>query len=139
VTKESALYGLVGLLAGIIVGLIGANYSASRGITRMANLMEVHHDTQFGSGDYMMPHHSETGMEQSMDAMMAPLSGKFGEEFDEAFVRSMIVHHLGAIEMAERAKISATRNEIKQMSDDIISVQSAEIEIMEKWLKEWGY
>ncbi|PLS81704.1 hypothetical protein CYG49_01530 [Candidatus Saccharibacteria bacterium] len=82
-------------------------------------------------------HSGETSM--SMDAMTDELRGKTGDEFDKAFISTMIEHHQGAIEMAEMADKQAKHQEIKQLSGEIITAQEAEIAQMKEWQKQWGY
>ncbi len=62
-----------------------------------------------------------------------------GESYDRTFIANMIEHHKGAVDMAEVAKTNASRQEIKDMADDIINAQTTEISNMEKWQKDWGY
>ncbi len=76
-------------------------------------------------------------MEMSMDGMMAELEGKTGDAFDQTFLSEMIVHHEGAVAMADSAKISAKHQEIKTLADAIISAQTSEIAQMKEWLKDW--
>ena len=76
------------------------------------------------------------GMMSNMGMM---LEGLEGDEFDEAFIRMMIPHHEGAIDMAEKALKSAKHEEMKQLARDIISAQQREIDMMEGWLREWDY
>jgi len=78
--------------------------------------------------------HSE--MQDEMNAMMTGLSGKSGEEFDKAFLAEMIVHHEGAVSMAEAALINAKSSEIQEMAKNIITAQTAEITQMKAWQKE---
>jgi uncharacterized protein (DUF305 family) len=87
------------------------------------------------SGMHMMP----TGqmMQNSMEGMTADLEGKTGDEFDKAFLSGMIIHHEGAIEMAEAALQKAKHQEIKTMADAIISAQTSEIAQMRQWLRDW--
>jgi uncharacterized protein (DUF305 family) len=80
---------------------------------------------------------TQTGM--TMTEMSDSLKGKTGDNFDEAFISGMIEHHQGAIDMATLAKSSAKHDEIKKMSEDIISAQSKEIDMMKTWQKNWGY
>ena len=49
---------------------------------------------------------------------------------DAAFVTEMIPHHDSAIEMAKIAQKRAEHPEIKQLADDIVATQSAEIETL---------
>lgn len=79
------------------------------------------------------------GSEMTMSQMSDDLKNKTGDDFDEAFISSMIVHHQGAIDMAELAQKNAKHSEIKNMADDIISAQSNEINMMRTWQTEWGY
>jgi uncharacterized protein (DUF305 family) len=78
-------------------------------------------------------------MQADMDSMMGSLSGKTGEALDEAFLREMIVHHQGAIDMAKLVQRDGAHAELKAMANDIVSAQSREIETMQRWLKDWGY
>ena len=66
-------------------------------------------------------------------------SGLTGESYDRTFIANMIEHHKGAVTMAEVAQTNASRQEIKDMADEIITAQSSEISNMEKWQKAWGY
>jgi len=72
-----------------------------------------------------------------MDDMMGGLSGRVGDEFDRAFLSEMIVHHQGAVEMAQAALQNAKHEEIRQMAQDIISAQTSEIQQMQSWQKSW--
>jgi uncharacterized protein (DUF305 family) len=46
---------------------------------------------------------------------------------DRAFAADMIPHHEGAIEMAELVRERAEHREVKQLADDIVAAQEAEI------------
>jgi uncharacterized protein (DUF305 family) len=76
-------------------------------------------------------------MGDSMGSMMAGLNGRTGDAFDKAFLSEMIVHHEGAVEMAEAALQNAKHQEIKTMANAIISAQTSEINQMRGWLKTW--
>jgi uncharacterized protein (DUF305 family) len=51
-----------------------------------------------------------------------------GEYSDRAFIDAMVPHHQGAIEMAEVALENAEHEEIRNLAEDIVSAQEAEIE-----------
>lgn len=85
------------------------------------------------------PGNTEDDSEMSMSQMTDSLKNKKGDDFDKAFISSMIEHHQGAIDMAKLAEKNAKHDEIKNMSNDIMSAQSTEIEMMKKWQNEWGY
>lgn len=96
--------------------------------------------TQVGKhmmSDGSMMHDSGMSMDTAMNSMMAGLSGKTGDEFDKAFLFGMIMHHEGAVAMAQAAQKNAKHQEIKVMADDIISAQTREINQMKVWLKNW--
>ena len=81
--------------------------------------------------------HSMSGMQGEMDAMMAGLDGMHGDTFDQAFLREMIVHHEGAVMMAEAALQHARHEELRAMANAIIDAQTAEIKQMQDWLAAW--
>jgi len=58
-------------------------------------------------------------------------------EFDLIFIDMMIPHHESAVAMAEVALVRAEREEIRQLAEDIIASQAAEIEQMREWREAW--
>jgi uncharacterized protein (DUF305 family) len=56
---------------------------------------------------------------------------------ERAYLVDMVGHHSMAVEMAEMAQEKATHQELKDLAEDIIRTQSAEIEQMRSWLKRW--
>jgi uncharacterized protein (DUF305 family) len=69
----------------------------------------------------------------SFDA--ADLEG--ADPFDKAWIEAMIPHHQMGIMMAQMAGGNTDRLEISGLADDIITEQSAEIELMRGWYAEW--
>ena len=67
------------------------------------------------------------------------IEGKSGDEFDQAFISTMIEHHEGAVEMAKQAQQHAKHNELKSLSSAIITAQQKEIDQLKLWQKQWGY
>lgn len=57
-------------------------------------------------------------------------SASNGNQTDAMFVSGMIPHHQSAIDMAKLGQEKATHKEIKQLSDNIIESQQAEIDQM---------
>lgn len=78
-----------------------------------------------------------TGMGGAMGGMMSGISDKSGDEFDRAFLSEMIMHHQGAVVMAQAALRDAEHEEIKQLTRNIIETQTAEIEQMQEWYRQW--
>ena len=62
-----------------------------------------------------------------------------GDDFDKAFIKEMIVHHEGAIDMAKLTQSNAKHEEIKQLGRDIMAAQSKEIDMMQMWQSDWSY
>ncbi len=56
---------------------------------------------------------------------------------DAHFIEQMIPHHEDAIIMAELALEKAQKPEIKQLAENIITSQGAEINQMKDWYKSW--
>lgn len=121
---------VIAAVIGLFVGAAGAcAFPENKG--DMNNTMGLQH---------MMPNGQMMGgsmMQGSMDGMMAQLDGKTGDAFDQAFLSEMIMHHEGAVGMAEAALKNAKHQEIKDLSQEIITAQNAEIKQMQDWQKSW--
>lgn len=81
--------------------------------------------------------HTMSQMDHSMMGMMNELEDKSGEKLDKAFLEEMIVHHEGAVDMANLVLEKSDNKELKDFANNIIEAQSKEINQMEKWLDEW--
>jgi uncharacterized protein (DUF305 family) len=75
-----------------------------------------------------------SGMAMDMGPMEVPAGDT---PFDQRFIEAMIPHHEGAIAMAQDALQNAERQEIKDLANEIIRAQEAEITQMRQWLSEW--
>lgn len=60
-----------------------------------------------------------------------------GREFEVLFLKDMITHHEGAIDMAKLAQKNTKRPELNEMAGNIISAQNKEISQMKGWLLDW--
>ncbi|WP_246280755.1 DUF305 domain-containing protein [Cellulomonas humilata] len=56
---------------------------------------------------------------------------------DTQFAQLMVMHHQGAIEMAEVAIARASSPEVRALAERIRSAQGPEIELMTGWLDDW--
>jgi uncharacterized protein (DUF305 family) len=73
-----------------------------------------------------MAGHDMTAMAMTSDA-----------PYDAMFIDSMIVHHQGAIAMAQEALTKAQHTELKQFAQNVIMVQDGEITQMQVWRNNW--
>ena len=120
------------ILAGVIGIVVGAGgVIAFSGKTEMKIEDSGH---TMSDGTIM---HGSMSMTDEMDSMMQSLDGKTGDAFDQAFLKEMIVHHEGAVAMAEAALKSAKHQEIKDLAQAIITAQNTEITQMRDWQKSW--
>ena len=78
-----------------------------------------------------------SNMHGAMGGMMMGLEGKTGDALDLAFLNEMIVHHEGAVEMAQTLLRGTKRPELTKLGNDIITAQTQEIGMMKDWRKEW--
>ncbi|EJF91000.1 CopM family metallochaperone [Bartonella tamiae] len=72
----------------------------------------------------------ERANEKMHKNMMVPLTG----DADQDFVRSMIPHHKGAIDMAKVVLRYGQDPKIKKLAENVINAQEKEIKEMQDWL-----
>jgi uncharacterized protein (DUF305 family) len=78
-------------------------------------------------------------MSGSVSAMMSPPAASADHNAaDLVFAQQMIVHHQGAVEMADLAPTRAASQEVKDLAVRIKAAQGPEIEQMQSWLATWG-
>jgi uncharacterized protein (DUF305 family) len=116
-------YAVAALLAAATLTLASCGASAGGGQENMEGMDD---ENMEGMDHSEMDHGSEeTGGMASMSEEMVKPNGEYS---DEAFIDSMIPHHEGAVEMAEVALENSEHEEIRTLSEEIISAQEAEIE-----------
>jgi uncharacterized protein (DUF305 family) len=69
-------------------------------------------------------------------AMHEAMDIEFSDDADIDFARGMIGHHEGAIEMARIVLEHGEDAELRQLAEEIIEAQEAEIEFLRSWLAE---
>jgi len=70
--------------------------------------------------------------------MHAGMDIEFTGDADVDFVRGMIPHHQGAVDMARIVLQYGKDPEIRKLASEIVKAQEAEISMMKEWLKERG-
>ncbi|NJK55980.1 MAG: DUF305 domain-containing protein [Pleurocapsa sp. SU_5_0] len=81
-------------------------------------------------GDMMM---QDGGMQHDMSMDIGPADA----DYDLRFIDSMLMHHQGAVNMAQEALTKSQRPEMKKLAQDIITAQKQEIEQMKQWRTTW--
>lgn len=82
--------------------------------------------------------HEMKGMKETMAGMdMGKLESAQGADFDHAFIDMMVKHHAGAVTMANDALANASRPEVKQLAQKIVSDQTREITQLRGWSAAW--
>lgn len=70
------------------------------------------------------------------DKMHRDMAITYTGNVDVDFVRGMIAHHQGAIDMAKVVRAFGSDMQIRELAEAIIAAQEAEIAMMLTWLKE---
>ena len=90
-------------------------------------LSAMHHDTHKNHGP--MP------FQKAMDKMHKDMMIKPSGSIDIDFLKAMIPHHQGVVDMSEELIKKTKDTELKAFAEKIIKDQKAEIKMMQDWLK----
>lgn len=72
------------------------------------------------------------------DGMMKNMKMTYSDNADADYIKGMIPHHQGAIEMAKVALQYAKDPEVLKLAGEVVKAQEAEISFMQDWLKRMG-
>ncbi len=125
------------ILFAIVTLVLGLGIGYGVGATKTPVAMQQSNSGHMMHGGQMMGNGGSMSMGDMMASMNAELRGKTGDAFDQAFLSEMIMHHQGAVEMAQSALANAKHQEIKDLASGIISAQNKEIAQMKAWQKSW--
>lgn len=117
----------------VSLGLLGSLLSASALLTACNSSTP----TAQAPDAHTMPMGDTPMADHGMTHDMAMDLGPKDDEFDLRFIDGMILHHQGAIAMAESALQNSQREEIKQLAQAVIAAQQTEIDQMQQWRQEW--
>lgn len=120
----------IGLAAGFAIAI----FTAFSGMFGM--MSGVGHD----AGTHMMTEMPESGIFAGvMDKMHKDMAVKETGNADADFMRGMIPHQQGAIDMARIVLEKGSDPEVKALAQEVIQAQEGEIAMMQDWLKRKGH
>lgn len=92
-----------------------------------------------GHNSHMADTPAPTASPSAAARLAEQYQGYKGEEYDRRFTAEMILHHEGAIQMAEQVQASTERPELRELATAIVSAQSQEVTQLQGWQQQWGY
>lgn len=127
---------MIGLKKYSVAAMLASSMALS-GCTNVMNDTNPHkgHDVMSSSVSRDVPLFAQANQKMMMDMHATELTG----DVDYDFVKGMIPHHQGAIDMATQLLASAQMSDkLKPLAEDVVAAQSSEIAFMQDWLVSYG-
>ena len=108
----------------------------------MMKMMQEMHGKMMGGGMAMQPKGDQGPSSQALNGLIAKMNAAMALPFsgnaDVDFVKRMISHHQGAVDMAKVVLAFGKDAEVKKVAENVIKTNEAEIATMQEWLKKQG-
>ena len=108
----------------------------------MMKMMQEMHGKMMGGGMATQPKGDTGPSSQAFNGVIAKMNAEMALPFsgnaDVDFVKRMISHDQGAVDMAKVALAFGKDVEVKKVADDVIKTNEADIAKMQAWLKQQG-
>jgi uncharacterized protein (DUF305 family) len=135
--KLAILLSLMGMSLGAIAACFPTSSTPSKTINNSNNSPIVPSGMMNNNSASPNSNPRIMGTPGMMNHSMSMDLGPADANYDLRFIDGMILHHQGAVVMAQEAQQKSTRPEIKKLAADIITAQQEEISKMKAWRTTW--